>query len=61
MSTVPKDSPLFGFAQERLIAYRANLLFADQRIKAEQDAQQRLTTAKKPQGWQKFGKTRLSS
>ncbi len=50
MSTVPKDSPLFGFAQERLIAYRANLLFADQRIKAEQDAQQRLTTAKKTAG-----------
>ena len=50
MSTVPKDSPLFGFAQERLIAYRANLLFADQRMKAEQDAQQRLTTAKKTAG-----------
>ncbi len=50
MSAVPKDSPLFGFAQERLIAYRANLLFADQRIKAEQDAQQRLTTAKKTAG-----------
>ncbi|MBM0742329.1 hypothetical protein JOY44_11980 [Phormidium sp. CLA17] len=50
MATVPKDSPLFGFAQERLIAYRANLLFADQRIKAEQDAQQRLNTAKKTAG-----------
>ncbi|PZV10565.1 MAG: hypothetical protein DCF22_16380 [Leptolyngbya sp.] len=50
MSAVPKDSPVYAFAQERLITYRANLLFADQRIKAEQDAQQRLNTAKKTAG-----------
>ncbi|MEX0268033.1 hypothetical protein AB3R30_02710 [Leptolyngbyaceae cyanobacterium UHCC 1019] len=50
MQSVPKDSPLFGFAQERLMTYRANLLFADQRIKAEQTAQQRLNTAKKTAG-----------
>jgi hypothetical protein len=50
MQSVPKDSPIFGFAQERLITYRANLLFADQRIKAEQEAQQRLNTAKKTAG-----------
>jgi hypothetical protein len=50
METVPKDSPLFAFAQERLIAYRANLRFANQRQQAEQDAQQRLNAAKKTAG-----------
>jgi hypothetical protein len=50
ISAVPKDSPLFAFAQERLIAYRANLRFADQRLKAEQEAQQRLSTAQKTAG-----------
>lgn len=50
MQSVPKDSPMFGFAQERLITYRANLLFADQRIKAEQAAEQQLNIAKKTAG-----------
>lgn len=47
LEAVPPTSPLHGFAQERLTAYRANVAFAGQRIATEQDAKRRLETAKK--------------
>lgn len=47
LEPIPQASSLHPLAQERLANYRANLIFINQRISAEQDGQQRLNTAKK--------------
>ncbi|MBF2025679.1 MAG: hypothetical protein IGS48_02790 [Oscillatoriales cyanobacterium C42_A2020_001] len=50
LQAVPQTSPLQAFAQERLLAYRVNLAFVEQRIVAEQAAQKRLVAAQKTAG-----------
>jgi hypothetical protein len=46
LAAVPPESPLHSFAQKRLADYRGNLAFIQQRISAEQDAQNRLAAAR---------------